>query len=127
MTPELAQRPVDKDAAWGHAKVHAPDLRQAGQAPLRWCRVAYGGREFLLRGELIIDVDGDEHGWVLESEALGIMGFGSSYQEAEDAFRHDFVRCWDHYALEDDSRLTKDAIALKRSLLSIVESCQGVQ
>jgi hypothetical protein len=49
------------------------------------------------------------------------VGFGLSREEAELAFRRDFVACWDVIAMEDDKKLTAGAIALKRSLLALAK------
>jgi hypothetical protein len=101
----------------------ASSLRQLEQEPMRWTRLVYENREFVFHDELIIDVTGNEHGWVFKSKDLGLMGFATERQEALLAFRQDFAACWDNIAKADDRELTKDAIALKRSLKAFVKEC----
>jgi len=110
-----------------HKILNASRYRQLGQEPIRWTRLTYEDREFILARELVIKVTGNEEGWVFESEELGIIGYGLHRQEAHLAFRQDFAACWDIIACEADDRLTQDAIDMKNLLKSFVLSSGNIE
>jgi hypothetical protein len=86
---------------------------------MAWQGLSFEGRNFLFSDKLNVRVIQEEGEWAFESEVHELVGFGHSREEAELAFRCDFVACWDDIAMEDDTKLTSGAIDLKRSLLAL--------
>ncbi|MCL5966190.1 MAG: type II toxin-antitoxin system RelB/DinJ family antitoxin [Deltaproteobacteria bacterium] len=83
--------------------------------------IEWGRKRFILRESLRVRVGLEGGVWVYEYEPLGILAHGSSQGEALDAFRAEFASAWEQIAKEDDGKLTRDARALKKRLLSIVD------
>ena len=88
----------------------------ASMGVIEWRR-----QRFILRKSLQVRVGLEGGVWVYEYEPLGILAHGSSQAEALDAFRMEFSSAWERIAKEDDARLTRDARALKKRLLSVVD------
>ena len=88
----------------------------ASMGVIEWRR-----QRFILRKSLRVRVGLEGGVWVYEYEPLGILAHGSSQAEALDAFRMEFSSAWEQIAKEDDARLTRDARALKKRLLSVVD------
>ena len=88
----------------------------ASMGVIEWRR-----KRFILRKSLRVRVGLEGGVWVYEYEPLGILAHGSSQAEAMDAFRMEFASAWDRIAKEDDAMLTRDARALKKRLLSVVD------
>ena len=82
--------------------------------------ISWGSDEFVLTRPLEAVRRLDRHLWVLESERLGFLGYGSTFEEALEAFSMEFSSAWHHIAEESDHRLTEDARALKAELLALV-------
>lgn len=78
-------------------------------------------KRFILRKSLRVRIGLESGVWVYAYEPLGILAYGSSQAEALDAFRTEFASAWEQIAKEDDARLTRDARALKKRLLSVVD------
>ena len=83
-------------------------------------------KRFILRKSLQIRVGLEGSVWVYEYEPLGILAHGSSQAEALDAFRAEFASAWDQIAQEDDASLTRDARALKKRLISVVDRVESL-
>ena len=88
----------------------------ASMGVIEWRR-----QRFILRKSLQVRVGLEGGVWVYEYEPLGILAHGSSQAEALDAFRMEFSSAWEQIAKDDDARLTRDARALKKRLLSVVD------
>ncbi len=56
---------------------------------------------------------------------LGILAYGSTQEDARDAFTTEFASAWGQIGQEDDSNLTRDARNLKKRLLSLVDRVEG--
>lgn len=84
-----------------------------------------GRRRFILKKSLRVRVGIEGGVWVLEYAPLGILAYGSSQEEALAAFRTDFSSSWDQVAKEADAKLTRDARALKKRLLSLVDRIES--
>lgn len=82
-------------------------------------------KRFFLRKSLRARVGLEGGVWVYEYEPLGILAHGTSQAEAHDAFRTEFASAWEQIAKEDDAGLTRDARALKKRLLSIVDRVEN--
>lgn len=82
-------------------------------------------KRFVLRKTLQVRVGLEGGVWVYEYEPLGILAHGSAQADALDAFRMEFASAWEQIAREDDARLTRDAKALKKRLLSIVDRVEA--
>ena len=84
-----------------------------------------GRRRFVLKKSLRVRVGIEGGVWVLEYAPLGILAYGSTQEEALAAFRTDFSSSWDQVAKEADAKLTRDARALKKRLLSLVDRIES--
>jgi len=84
-----------------------------------------GRRRFVLKKSVSVRVGIEGGVWVLEYPPLGILAYGSTQEEALDAFRTDFASAWDHIAKEVDAKLTRDARSLKKRLLSLVDRVEA--
>lgn len=59
-----------------------------------------------------------------EHEALGIVAYGETREEAEVAFHEELAWLWTTYATAPDDGLADDAQRLKKTLLALVEELQ---
>ena len=84
-----------------------------------------GKRRFILKKSLRVRVGVEGGVWVYEFSPLGILAYGSTQEEARDAFQVEFASAWDQVGKEDDSNLTRDARSLKKRLLSLVDRVEG--
>jgi DNA-damage-inducible protein J len=80
-----------------------------------------GKRRFILKKSLRVRVGVEGGVWVYEYSPLGILAYGSTQEEARDAFTTEFASVWEQVGKEDDSNLTRDAKSLKKRLLSRVD------
>ncbi len=72
--------------------------------------------------KLDCEVSYDKGSYVIRNEKLDITVWGNSRDEAEAAFAFSFDALYQNFALEDDTKLTSDAIALKSDLHKIVKN-----
>ncbi|GAB7387109.1 hypothetical protein BSNK01_09450 [Bacillaceae bacterium] len=84
-------------------------------------KVRWGTRVFQLHEALQVFIDHEEDQWSLECEHLGIRVFGERFETVLEAFYEEFSMLWDEYALEEDNRLTLDAVKLKNRLVKLVK------
>lgn len=84
-----------------------------------------GKRRFILKKSLRVRMGVEGSVWVYEYIPLGILAYGSTQEEARDAFATEFASAWEQVGTEDDSNLTRDATSLKRRLLSLVDRVEG--
>jgi DNA-damage-inducible protein J len=84
-----------------------------------------GRRRFLLKKSLRVRVGVEGGVWVYEYSPLEILAYGSTQEEARDAFTTEFASAWEQVGKEDDSNLTRDAKSLKKRLLSLVGRVEG--
>lgn len=84
-----------------------------------------GKRRFILKKSLRVRMGVEGSVWVYEYTPLGILAYGSTQEEARDAFATEFASAWEQVGTEDDSNLTRDATSLKRRLLSLVDRVEG--
>jgi DNA-damage-inducible protein J len=84
-----------------------------------------GKRRFILKKSLRIRVGVEGGAWVYEYSPLRILAYGSTQEEARDAFTTEFASAWEQVGKEDDSNLTRDARSLKKRLLSLVDRVEG--
>jgi hypothetical protein len=97
-------------------------LSHTAEDTLLWTELGYVNRKFVFNKNLAVCVTQENGSWVFESDEPKLMGFGEKRDDAELAFRQDFVAYWDYIAQEDDENLTQDAIEMKRVLLDLVKS-----
>ncbi|MDR2560640.1 MAG: hypothetical protein LBC63_02570 [Holophagales bacterium] len=89
---------------------------------LTWPELTYKDRTFVFSRELVIRVTQEEGGCSFAADELGLLGFGHTRSEAEQSFCLDFAIQWDDLVCEEDEKkLSKDAIELKRALLGLVK------
>ena len=84
-----------------------------------------GKRRFILKKSLRVRVGVEGGVWVYEYSPLGILAYGSTQEEARDAFTTEFASAWEQVGKEDNSNLTRDAMSLKKRLLSLVDRVEG--
>jgi DNA-damage-inducible protein J len=84
-----------------------------------------GKRRFILKKSLRVRVGVEGGLWVYENSPLGILAYGSTQEEARDAFTTEFASAWEQVGKEDDANLTRDARSLKKRLLSLVDRVEG--
>mgnify|MGYP001499073424 FL=1 len=84
-----------------------------------------GRRRFLLKKSLRVRLGVEGGVWVYEYSPLEILAYGSTQEEARDAFTTEFASAWEQVGKEDDSNLTRDAKSLKKRLLSLVDRVEG--
>ena len=84
-----------------------------------------GRRRFILKKSLRVRVGVEGSVWIYEYAPLGILAYGSTQEEARDAFTTEFASAWEQVGTEDDSNLTRDARSLKKRLLSLVDRVEG--
>lgn len=85
-----------------------------------------GRRRFILKKSLRVRVGVEGGTWVYEYSPLGILAYGSTQEEARDAFTTEFASAWGQVGKEDDANLTRDGKSLKKRLLSLVDRVEGV-
>jgi DNA-damage-inducible protein J len=83
--------------------------------------IVRGRRRFILKKSLRVRVALEGGAWVYEYSPLGILAYGSTQEEARDAFTTEFASAWEQVGKEDDANLTRDAKSLKKRLLSLVD------
>lgn len=67
-------------------------------------------------------VNYEEENFILRSDKLDITVWGDSLAEANEAFAFAFESNYECYALEDDSKLSIEAIEIKQMMLNLVKS-----
>ena len=107
----------------GKSISHKPML----SGPIYRREIRYGDRCFVLSEPIYIDQRYEGGAWICRFEPLGILAYGSSFEEAYGAFQMEFACCWDEIACEDDTHLTEDAKELKRKLCDLVTKVESVE
>ena len=83
-------------------------------------------RRFRLRHALEVEQYREHGHWIHECKPLFLLGYGKTKEESWNSFVEAFECQWESIALERDSKLTRDALVLKRKLLDLVESVEPV-
>jgi hypothetical protein len=84
--------------------------------------IVHCGKVFELKRPIDLDLRPDGPGFVVSYDDLGIEEYGYTEQEALNAFAEHFCSAWEMIAQEDDRKLGRDAIPLKRKLLALVSA-----
>lgn len=76
----------------------------------------------MLKQPLAMSACQQEGVWTHEFKELGLVSYGTSYEESEAALFEDFACCWDSLVAELDKNLTEDARVLKKAIKNRVSS-----
>lgn len=95
--------------------------------PLRWTKVDYGNRRFILNEAIQIQQSFIDDVWVCDFSPLEILTYGPSRHEAVCSFREQFAADWDEIANEKDSKLTLDAQQLKKKFIELVKEVENIE
>jgi hypothetical protein len=119
MMSASAQQDVDAmiiAAAAGDFQQH--EVQIAPQYPV----LKAGGVEFTLKHQVGVRVFPDDGLWIYQSLVLGIESYGESRGAAEISFCEDFCALYEHIALENDDRLTPEALSVKHEFNDLIVS-----
>lgn len=89
--------------------------------PYRPDTIRYGGYLFLLNNKLDCLVDYSDGQYYIKYPPFNISVWGSSRDEAIDAFSFNFHALYENFVLEDDNALSDAAIVLKNKLIKSVK------
>jgi len=88
--------------------------------PCRFRAVEWNGRCLRLQCEIACQVSIEDGLYVIQYEPLGIRAYASSYGEARDDFREEFLFIWDDYGKAADEELSPSGKRLKEQLRQCV-------
>lgn len=96
--------------------------------PYQSHEINYGNAKVILKRPITAKVEfvEDENLYFISFGDLELSAWGDTRQQAEEAFNFAFVDTVKTYYLEDDSRLTKKAIALKQQLAALIQNVDGI-
>ncbi len=77
---------------------------------------------FFLKSKIDCSVSFEDNNYLIECSELDITVWGSTREEAEEAFAFSFYSLYKNFYLEADNKLSKDALSLKKKLKSLVKS-----
>jgi len=80
-----------------------------------------GSRRFTFKEPLMFDNEMIDGQLYMSYEELNLFVCGSSWTECDDEIREELAMLWEEYVISPDEELSKDAIALKETLLRMVE------
>ena len=84
--------------------------------------IRYQQKIFVLNENLDCSVGFEEDNYIIKNEELDLIVWGSTRKEVEDAFNFSFSSLYTNYCLEDDSKLSDEALLLKNKLTKIIKS-----
>ncbi|HXM40239.1 MAG TPA: hypothetical protein VN924_03255 [Bryobacteraceae bacterium] len=87
-------------------------------------QIVAGGRRYHLREPIDLTVRHSGPYSFVGYTQLAIEGYGKDEDEALESFTDVFSATWKAYAEEEDSRLSGDAIELKRRLRDLVDAVE---
>ncbi len=76
-------------------------------------------RRFWFRNAIQVEAHQEQGHWILECRPLYLVGYGKTKEESRRSFVEAFECQWDSIAQERDSKLTAEALDLKRTLLEL--------
>jgi len=103
LSPTLNCRPLQKFI------IKLPELR-------------FDGTVFELIPPVELTLYREDGGWTCELSKFSIVAFGKTPEEAVRSFSEDLSVLWDEIAQAPDDTLSKEAVQVKRSLVSAVKS-----
>ena len=77
---------------------------------------------FILNSKLECEVSFQDNSYVIECSDLDITVWGDNREQVEEAFSFSFYSLYHNFFLEQDKKLSKEAIALKKKLKSLIKS-----
>jgi len=93
------------------------------EAAWRPKHISWGDCHLSLKHPIAVSIEDQSDGlFIATHDQLEIHAFGSSREEAMEAFAQEFTVLWQEIAKEADDNLTPDALLLKRKLRSLVDS-----
>lgn len=75
---------------------------------------------FILKQPLQVDMTFEDDVWFIRNHMLNINVWGSSVDEAIDAFNFAFYSIYRNFGIEDNERLSPEGIELKNSITEII-------
>jgi hypothetical protein len=84
--------------------------------------IKYQNLKFDLNKCLECVVEFEDDNYIIKNEELDLIVWGATREEVEDAFNFSFYSLYVNYYLEDDSKLSVEAILLKNRLHTIIKS-----
>jgi len=84
--------------------------------------IKYQNLKFDLNKSLECVVEFEDDNYIIKNEELDLIVWGATREEVEDAFNFSFYSLYFNYYLEDDSKLSDEAILLKNKLQAIIKS-----
>jgi hypothetical protein len=103
-------------------KVHYIEELAHDTYPFKPNILQYRNLVFILSKRLECAVSFDSGTYIIESPELDIMVWGENREAVEEAFSFSFYSLYETFYLEDDKRLSKEAIVLKKKLKKIIKS-----
>jgi hypothetical protein len=82
--------------------------------------IKYDGYIYDLKEKLKCDVSFEDGLYIINNKELDIYVWGDNRDEAEEAFNFTFHATYENFALEDDIKLSEEAIQLKNTILQLV-------
>ena len=87
----------------------------------QWVEVIHAGRRFRLSSPMDVRITHEDYLWTVRSDAVGVVGYGDTYQEAMEAFQSDFGDCWDRLVMNPGYALDEHSTEMRESLLNAVD------
>jgi hypothetical protein len=82
--------------------------------------VAKGERKTIQGDSLLISVDSDGTGFLLSEPVFGLLVAAKNVQEGIEGIRTQLSMLWDAYVGCPESKLTRDAMVLRKKLIELV-------
>lgn len=88
--------------------------------PFRPDTIRYDGKIILLNEKLSCDVEFNNNIYYIKYKPLDITVWAASRDDVEEAFAFSFFALYENIFLEDNSRLSKNAIAIKKKFKKLI-------
>jgi len=82
-------------------------------------RLAYENREFTFARDIQVTMRYEDGLWIYESKEYRLIGYDENREEAELAFKEDFVATWNHIGCDDTDNMTQRAKQLRTKLRAL--------
>jgi hypothetical protein len=126
-TPARGTKQVIDDAMKGKEPKYVDGLMQNSKElehdtyPFKPESIKYQNFKFDLSKNLDCIVEFEDDNYIIKNEELDIIVWGATREEVEDAFNFSFYSLYINYYLEDNSKLSDEAIFLKSRLHTIIK------
>jgi len=101
----------------------AINIQEIDLSPIEFDYINYGDKKLRFKERLVLtpELDESEQFYTIEYQKFNLNTFAYTRKEMIDGIESDIAMLWKEYAKAKDSELTKDALELKRLLLSNIE------